>query len=509
MRLQEAQVAAGADLSESLLGVMRSGWLVLLTLLVWLCGHGEGGLVVSFSSESNKAPLHNLAYRAEIDAWLFLDSPPLSSAYTFLLAQVCVHTEHPQCERAPLHVMGTCEQVRALLDDRSWEQVYVENGVCNAVGGPNTSAMTTLLRVQQPSGLVIANNVQALARYDMAPNTTDNVLHLHVRFLYLTLLDAGRLIDIRTSSHDLHIAPLKSTVAVIHVQTECSARGLTSPRAGQPPSAGGSTMQVLVNAMHERFCVWQCAHGFYKYPWNAQAYLRGEGGNVTSACQPMATAFTALRATFVLASRLNSYSPQAVSLSFLADLDAMAESASHMLEDRIAGAVLLFSLRGSLYNTLSHDKFLQRFADAPNREYEVLNNQHFTQARRLLQGTQAHDLLVDVLAIAPSVSLRPDTLSAEVIQTVEAINVSTLPVSLFVTGVYDADVHSVHRFVQHTPPSPPPSPPAPPPPPAFSPPAFFPTLSTETTDSGLVLALVAVLGVGVVLFLFAGARSHH
>ena len=486
---------------------MRSGWLVLVLLLVCLCGHAESGLVVSFSSESNKAPLHNLAYRAEIDAWLFVDSPPLSSAYTFLLAQVCVRTEHPQCERVPLHVVGTCEHVRALLEDRSWEQVYVENSVCDAGGGPNASATTTLLRVQQPSGVVIANNIQALARYDMARNT-ESVLHLHVRFVYLTLLDASRLIDVQTSSHDLHITPLKSTVAVIHVQTECSARGLTSPGAGQPPSAGGSTMQVLVNAMHERFCVWQCAHGFYKYPWNAQAYLRGEGGNVTAACQPMPTAFIALRASFVLASRLTSYSPHAVSLSFLADIDAMAESASQVLQHKVPGTVLLFSLRNSLYNTLSHEDFLQRFADAPNREYEVLANQHFTQARRLLQGAQTHDLLVDVLAIAPSVSLRPDTLSSEVIQTVEAINVSSLPASLFVTGVYDADVHSVHRFVQHAPPSPPPSPPAPPPP-AFSPPAFFQTLSTDTPDSGVVLALVAVLCVVVVLFLFAGARHRH
>lgn len=383
-----------------------------------------------------------LTFTASIDAWLFVDV--FSGIHDRMFVQVCVGDA--PCPDQDAESVGDCAELTRAENASGWRSVQRMPDDCL-----QRTPVSIPVRAEMPNRIVMSNLVDELRPFARPPTPTDGSVRLRVRLVYETFINrVADLRQMRSNAYDIVLAPIAKlqASAVLHIKTECAARGLTSPQADLPPAQRGSTMAVYpINAssLVTRFCAWTCASSFIKFPHNAQVFsVDADRLAVRSRCRDMPDAATFVSVSFVLASRLSPFATSATSLFLLAELDDMALRVQEASAAAGEELIVLFSLRNSVYNIESLRDVSTQFQNLSSNNRESLVNTEFihTQTRRLLSNSQ-EDWLVDTLFVSDSTT----DISGAIRRAQEAItgiDIAQIAPELAVSGVFDVDVEKAY-----------------------------------------------------------------
>lgn len=381
------------------------------------------------------SPKEMLTYSANIDAWVFVDF--FAGIHDRMFVQVCAGPVLA-CPSQPFAIFGNCSELTQADAGSAWRSVERLAHDCPR------EPVSAQMRAEMPNRIVIANRVAEMQQYAQAHNATDGSTLVRVRIVYETFLDrASDVRHMRANAYDVLLVPVPTLMAGVLVQTECGARGLTSPVADLAPALGGSIMAVYprnVSELSTRLCAWSCAFPFAKQPWNAQAFGVGvDRRTVTAGCRALSGTATVVSSSFVLATRLSPFASAARSLYLLSELDTMAARVQDTLRAPGESLLVLFGLRHSVYNIMSLQALSASYR-ARARHIDTVTNAKFVHvATRRLATTQKEDWLVDALFITDQQKDMVSTLKRAV-RAIYAIDISRAAPELFVTGVFDVDV---------------------------------------------------------------------
>jgi len=303
---------------------------------------------------------------------------------------------------------------------------------------------------------MITNRIEDMGQLAQPHNASDCSLLVRVRFVYETFLD--RVSDarhMRATAYDVLLVLVLRLMAGVLVQTEGSARGLTSPGADLAPALGGSSMVVYprnVLELHTLLCAWSCEFPFTKQQWNAQAFGVGvDWHTVTAGCQALPGTVMVVSSSFVLATRLWPFASAARSLYLLAELDAMTACVQDVTRAPGEFLLVLFGLWHSVYNSGALRDLSALYRAYAEDKDAVANTKYVhTHKRRLLtthteQTTHKEDWLVDALFITDRQQDMVSTLQRKV-RAIYATDVSRVAPELFVSGVFDVDVEEAYAL---------------------------------------------------------------
>jgi len=398
---------------------------------VWNTSPCRGGFVTDFSGA--RAPQYTPIFNQSMGAWTFADEYESSTSPTVLFAQVCAAEALCAAEPPP---PGGCVELQALVDEAGWTNTANTHTVCAI---QYADPVATDIRVQDAVRLVVAHKEGLLQEFDSGDSADATTLRL--RLLYVTVVDAAT-VRVRTRRMTVELPMLQDPHAVVMLVARCTVLELTSPRPSLSALSGGSYMQMR-EAGGEEQCVWQCGHRYYKLPFNAPAYTVGSAA--TGQCVAMPAEFVAIRASFKLTGAVPSGAASVQSqLLFLQQMDEAAQKALARLQTEDQGAVaVIFSLRGSPFNTLSLQMLLDKYSLEPGMSYQVVYNDAFVSTgRRLLD--QHSDITVDMIAITSSADMPAANFSITLLSVVAAQNFSgDLPVGV---DAVDTAIESAHLF---------------------------------------------------------------
>jgi len=416
-----------------------------LALLAALCGallpHARSNPFRPIEAAGPAGAQDMIQYDATIDSWVFVDF--FAGIHDRMFVQVCAGPMR-LCPPQPHAIFGNCSALTRLDAGSAWRSVERLPHDC-----PRTP-VATHMRAEMPNRIVIANRIEEMRHFAQPLNASDGSLLVRVRIVYETFLDReSDARHMRANAYDVLLVPVPVLIAGVVLQTECSARGLTSPGADLPPVLGGSTMAVYprnVSGLHTRLCAWSCTFPFAKQPWNVQATGVGESRlAVTAGCRNLSNTETVVSGSFVLATRLSPFSSAARSLYLLAELDAMAARVQAATREHGESLLVLFGLRHSVYNIEGLHELSASYR-ARAKDKDVVTNTKFVHAsRRRLLSTHEENWVVDTLVITDRQNNMVSTLRRAV-GAMYAADISRVAPELFVSGVFDVDVEEAYAL---------------------------------------------------------------
>jgi len=416
-----------------------------LALLAALCGallpHVRSNPFCPIEAAGPAGAQDMIQYDATIDSWVFVDF--FAGIHDRMFVQVCAGPVR-LCPSQPLAIFGNCSELTRHDAESAWRSVERLPHDC-----PRTP-VETHMRAEMPNRIVIANRIEEMWHYAQPHNASDGSLLVRVRIVYETFLDwESDARHMRANAYNVLLVPVPVLMAGVVVQTECSARGLTSPGADLPPVLGGSTMAVYprnVSELRTRLCAWSCAFPFTKQPWNAQAIGVGvDRLTVTAGCRAVSNTATVVSSSFVLTTRLSPFASAARSLYLLAELDAMAARVQDATREQGESLLVLFGLRHSVYNIMSL-RDLSALYRARAKDKDVVANMKFVHAsKRRLLTTHKEDWVVDALFITDRQKNMVSTLKRAV-GAIYATDISRVAPELFVSGVFDVDIEEAYAL---------------------------------------------------------------
>ena len=365
-----------------------------------------------FTASTNPIPYAalDMTYKADRNVWLFVDK--FAVPYERMLVQLCVARDASSCSLASVHVSDTCASLSALaqFSSPSWRAVDARQDPCLDLSRVNAS-----MRSEPPNSLALDNDFVALRAFDVSPdrspaqNTSNGSIVLRVRFVYIQNLGPDSA-HVHSLAYEIEMCPLQDSPGSVVVQSECGARGLRAPHSRLSPALGGSIIEVVVldnSGTPARVCMWQCQLPYLKMPWNALPLTANTNdSSYRAVCVKAPSSFTTTALTIPML-QVNAITFDK-SQDILVGVDSLAERMAAMLLARFGPVRVLISLRGSTYNArqvqevLDWSRSFQRlqaydFVETVNRDFTLKNA---TSRRRLLQESDAQDMMLDVVIVA-------------------------------------------------------------------------------------------------------------
>ena len=298
---------------------------------------------------------------------------------SILIPQVCV--DAGQCDMQESTSVKSCAELNASFASAGWYHETVNQTNCFREAGSWVDKQLMFgsidgnhsVYVASPSQIHITTNDDLLQKYNLnSSHAAADDYHVKIRLLYILELQMGETFSVSVKTFDLVIENRQRSGAVIAVQNECVARGLTSPIK--------STLQTTDNIMGDRICRWNCRDDHVRYPYHSPPVEKNAStanvSTIDAICYPLPKQALALVFTFKVEIR-HIVHPSMVEQRVLSDLDRIGLEIEAKMAQQYYRPVVLVELKDSIYSDIPLIDLLERnirfFSRGPGQvqEYQL------------------------------------------------------------------------------------------------------------------------------------------
>lgn len=298
--------------------------------------------------------------------------------FTAIIPQVCHAAHHDACASSitTQNIMD-CGTLQTHLQSTHWvgsPHLQYDNLSCPVLHDPTLDiSVAQAVYVTHPPALRIKKNTDFLQMFT-ATNTTDSYTIL-VRALIIKE-HTNALYEVHQVHKQLTLQIFDNVGAVLSVQHECRHRGLAPPPL--------SILAVVIDALGDHVCIWQCPLSHVRVPFNTAPPLATKMNTSKRICMPLPDTFTAVQIQFNIYVQVSSTGVPMLTQAFYDDLNDLASLMEYDASLAWGDTMVILTVEGAVYGKTSIDEIL--LAHSINKRmysnYETIKiSQH---SRRLL-----------------------------------------------------------------------------------------------------------------------------
>jgi len=298
--------------------------------------------------------------------------------FTAIIPQLCHPDHHDECASSisTQNIMD-CETVQTHLENKHWvgsSLLQYDNQSCPILHDPNLDiSVEQTVYVTHPPALRIKKNTDILESFSSTQgNSTYSIL---VRALFIKE-ETNSLYQVHQVHKLLTLKVFDNVGGTLSVQHECRHRGLAAPPL--------SILAVVIDALGDHVCIWQCPLSHVRVPFNTAPPLATKMNTSDRVCMPLPDTFTAVQIQFNIYVQVSSTGVPMLTQAFYDDLNDLASLMEYDASLAWGDTMVILTVEGAVYGKTSIDEIL--LAHSINKHmysnYETIKiSQH---SRRLL-----------------------------------------------------------------------------------------------------------------------------